>query len=300
MFALKKVAKKVLSPGLKRFAGEIYGQVKIGRAKSAFCRSRAESGYLGLEELRTLMQYSYREPDAIRYDKEGLEIRAREKVGQIRERIGLDSWSTCLELGCWDGMVSAELARLGKKAYGLDLRQDGFDKRAREAGVEFVQGDVAAMPLPDAGMDLIYSFAAFEHFSDPDSVLAQSLRVLKRGGWLYLLFGPVYTSPYGRHAYRQIPIPYCHYLFKEENLRAYARENNLEFGWPYVNGVSVTDYRKLWKKYQTSFEIIYYKEHPTGGVGAELIQKYPHCFKGKVPSCDDLFVSAIELVWRKR
>ena len=37
-----------------------------------------------------------------------------------------------------------------------------------------------------------------------------------------------------------------------------------------------------------------------GGVGAELIAEYPSCFRAKVPTFDDLLVSAIEICLRKR
>ena len=42
------------------------------------------------------------------------------------------------------------------------------------------------------------------------------------------------------------------------------------------------------------------REHPTGGVGAELITQYPFCFRSKVPAFDDLFVSAVEICLCKR
>ena len=285
---------------IQNFLGGIYGNLKIKKARRAFENCPKSSIYLKKSMLRELMESGYREPGAIRYDSEGLELRAKEKIGQIKNRVPLRDCSSCLELGCHDGMVGVELARLGKTAYGLDLDRESFDPRALKEGVQFIHGDVARMPIEDRTMDLIYSFAAFEHFPDPDTALSESWRVLKKGGYLYLLFGPVYTSPYGRHAYRQIPVPYCHYLFSEEDLRAYVLEKNMEVKWPYVNGVSVTDYRALWKKYQDKFEAIYYKEHPTGGVGAELIQRFPFCFKGRVPYFEDLFVSGIELVWRKK
>jgi hypothetical protein len=124
--------------------------------------------------------------------------------------------------------------------------------------------------------------------------------VLRPGGYLFLLFGPVYTSPYGLHAYRQIPVPYCQYLFTDADLKAYAAREGLPAAWPFVNGVSVSSYRDLWAQQAGRFERLHYVEHPTGGVGAELIADHPACFRGKVPAFGDLFVSAMEICLRRR
>jgi hypothetical protein len=70
--------------------------------------------------------------------------------------------------------------------------------------------------------------------------------------------------------------------------------------WPYVNGMTATGYRALWAKYVQRFETLFYKEHPTGGVGAELIARHPSCFRGKIPEFEDLLVSGIEICWRKK
>jgi SAM-dependent methyltransferase len=229
-----------------------------------------------------------------------LVLRAQEKVAQIQVRLPLTQCRTCLELGCWDGMVLAALAQRGHVAYGADVSGEGFDGRARAAGVRLVLTDASTLALRSASIDLVYSFAAFEHFADPHSVIDEAWRVLRPGGHLYLIFGPVYTSPYGLHAYRQIPVPYCQYLFTEADLKTYAASEGLPTAWPYVNGFSVTAYRRLWAQQTTRFEQLYSQEHSSGGVGAELITRYPFCFRSKVPAFDDLFVSAVEICLRKR
>lgn len=297
---VKAVARAVAPAPVARAWGRAYGRVKIDRARRAFELAVDGPGVLPVSELDQLLRRGYRPPAAIRYDAEGLVERADEKVGRLAAHVPLHECRAVVELGCWDGMVLAALRARGHKAYGADRSRDGIDPRARGAGVRFLQTDAAALALAGGSVDLAYSFAAFEHFADPDAVLAESARVLRRGGYLYLLFGPVYTSPYGLHAYRQIPVPYCHYLFADADLRAYAERRQLPARWPYVNGVSVTAYREVWERHAPQWARLYYREHATGGVGAELIAQYPSCFRGKVPSFDDLLVSAIEMCLRKR
>ena len=301
---LKQLARSVAPMPIRHAWGSVYGHAKARRARKAFEAADGRGGgrVLPIDALAGLMRRGYQPPGVIRYDAEGLIERAREKVGQLEVRVPLEQCRSCIELGCWDGMVLAALReRLrGVAAYGADRSMDGVDARALAAGVRFVQTDASLLAFCSNSVDLIYSFAAFEHFADPRGVIEESWRVLRPGGHLYLIFGPVYTSPYGLHAYRQIPVPYCQYLFTEDDLKAYANREGLPAAWPYVNGVSVTAYRRLWAEQGARFESLYYLEHPSGGVGAELITEYPACFRAKVPTFDDLLVSAIEICLRKR
>jgi SAM-dependent methyltransferase len=282
--------------------GRWYGAQKIRRARAAFesTNPACAATYIGVDEFTRLMEMGFRPPDPVRYDAEGLALRATEKIGQLSARVPLRRCRTVLELGCWDGMVLSALREHGHTAYGADWNRGAFDARARGAGARLVQSDAAALGIAPESVDLVYSFAAFEHFSNPSAVLDEAWRVLRRGGYLYLLFGPVYTSPYGRHAYREIPIPYCHYLLPENELKAWAAGAGLPADWPYVNGVTVTDYRQLFERQRHRFKPRYYREHPTGGVGAELIAAYPLSFRNRVPSFDDLLVSGIEVCLRKK
>ncbi len=301
---LKNAARAIAPMPIRHAWGSLYGQAKIRRARRAFDGGDDLGGarVLSIDALPDLMRRGYQPPGVICYDADGLVERAREKIGQLAARVPLETCRSSVELGCWDGMVLAALReRLPlAAAFGADRSTAGIDPRALAAGVRFVQTDASQLALASGSIDLIYSFAAFEHFADPRGVMQESWRVLRPGGHLFLLFGPVYTSPYGLHAYRQIPVPYCQYLFAEADLRSYAQREGLPAAWPYVNGVSVTDYRRLWSDERARFEQLYYHEHPSGGVGAELIAEYPGCFRAKVPAFDDLLVSAIEIGLRKR
>jgi demethylmenaquinone methyltransferase / 2-methoxy-6-polyprenyl-1,4-benzoquinol methylase len=89
-------------------------------------------------------------------------------------------------------MVSSHLAKAGAQATALDLSDALFDDSVRDAGVRLVQADASDMPFADAEFDLVCSFNAFEHVTDPEAVLREAIRVTKPGGAIYLLFGPLY------------------------------------------------------------------------------------------------------------
>lgn len=105
-----------------------------------------------------------------------------------------------LDVGCGWGLTPAVLARLGFRALGIDLLDDGFRaaRRLREANdVEFglVRGDAARLPFRDGAFKAATAVEILEHVYEPDreSVCAELHRVLAPGG-LLALSTPNYAS----------------------------------------------------------------------------------------------------------
>lgn len=93
-----------------------------------------------------------------------------------------------LEVAPGPGFCAIEIARSGDyRVTGLDISQS-FVRIAREnatnAGVtvDFVHGNVSAMPFSDAAFDFVVCSAAFKNFSDPIGALNEIHRVLAPGG----------------------------------------------------------------------------------------------------------------------
>jgi SAM-dependent methyltransferase len=294
---LMKSAVRVLPAGspVRRTLTGAYGDWKIRRARRTLQREGGgRPSYLSRELLPALIAEGFRPPDAVRYDPEGLLLRAKEKVERLSSLIGFAGVRHALELGAWDGMVGRELAERGMHAVALDVVTAGLDARATQGGVGFVQSDAGAIALATGSIDLVCSFGSLEHFPQPDRAIAEVHRVLRRGGRAFFNFGPLYLSPYGRHAYRQIPVPFCHLLFDEQTLHAWAAGEGLPHDWPYVNGWSLQQYRALWASLENRFRVISQQEHSTGGVGMELVTRFPQCFRG-LP-VDALLVSHVDIV----
>ncbi|HUG01401.1 MAG TPA: arsenite methyltransferase [Longimicrobiales bacterium] len=96
-----------------------------------------------------------------------------------------------LDLGSGGGIdVLLSARRVGPtgKAYGLDLTDEMLElarRNAAEAGagnVEFLEGDIEAIPLPDASVDVIISNCVINLSADKGLVLREAYRVLKPGG----------------------------------------------------------------------------------------------------------------------
>jgi len=103
----------------------------------------------------------------------------------------LHEGETVLDLGSGGGIdVLLSARRVGPtgKAYGLDMTDDMLAlarENQRQTGlpnVEFLKGQIEAIPLPDASVDVIISNCVINLSGDKDRVLAEAFRVLKPGG----------------------------------------------------------------------------------------------------------------------
>ena len=129
----------------------------------------------------------------------------------IQQQSGLPADAVAASLGCGNPTALAELKegqvvldlgsgggidvllsakRVGKsgKAYGLDMTDEMLSlarKNAAEAGVanvEFLKGEMEAIPLPDNSVDVIISNCVINLSADKRKTLAEAFRVLKPGG----------------------------------------------------------------------------------------------------------------------
>jgi len=100
---------------------------------------------------------------------------------------------TILDLGSGGGIdVLLSAGRVGPtgKAYGLDMTDEMLAlarENQRKAGidnVEFLKGEIEAIPLPDGSVDVVISNCVINLSADKDRVFAEALRVLRPGGRL--------------------------------------------------------------------------------------------------------------------
>ncbi|MEO8880132.1 MAG: arsenite methyltransferase [Gemmatimonadaceae bacterium] len=103
----------------------------------------------------------------------------------------LEQGETVLDLGSGGGIdVLLSARRVGPtgKVYGLDMTDSMLElarQNQRDAGienVEFLKGEIEAIPLPDDSVDVIISNCVINLSGDKRRVLAEAFRVLKPGG----------------------------------------------------------------------------------------------------------------------
>jgi SAM-dependent methyltransferase len=90
-----------------------------------------------------------------------------------------------LDVGCGDGILSAQLARTGvRRVVGLDLDAGVLNRaRARHPGtaVEWMRGDVLHVPFEHGSFDAVVSVAALHHM-DAEEGLARFAALVRPGG----------------------------------------------------------------------------------------------------------------------
>ncbi len=103
----------------------------------------------------------------------------------------LNEGEVVLDLGSGGGidvLLSAKRVGAGGKAFGLDMTDEMLAlarRNAAEAGagnVEFLKGDIEAIPLPDGSVDVVISNCVINLSADKRQVLKEAFRVLKPGG----------------------------------------------------------------------------------------------------------------------
>ncbi len=92
-----------------------------------------------------------------------------------------------LEVGCGTGLVLQRIARFARQARGVDL-SEGMLAKARERGLDVVEGSALALPFADGEFDVTCSFKVLAHIPDIQRALAEMARVTKPGGVLLAEF----------------------------------------------------------------------------------------------------------------
>jgi ubiquinone/menaquinone biosynthesis C-methylase UbiE len=161
--------------------GEIARQVRDG------ARGRCCTGTCGCEDPITSDLYSEADLGALPAEA----VAASLGCGNPTLLAQLEPGDVVLDLGSGGGIdVLLSARRVGPmgKAYGLDMTDDMLAlarENQRKSGltnVEFLEGHIEQIPLPDASVDVIISNCVINLSGDKDRVLAEAFRVLRPGG----------------------------------------------------------------------------------------------------------------------
>ena len=88
-----------------------------------------------------------------------------------------------LDAGCGTGAFSRRWCEAGCRVTALDLSEEMLAQaRLNEAAQAYICGDIEALPLPDASVDLVRNIHAVQWCSDLSLGLRELLRVTRPGG----------------------------------------------------------------------------------------------------------------------
>jgi arsenite methyltransferase len=181
------------SEDIREVVKEKYGQAvkaAVKGANASCCGPASSSGGAALKEATdpiTRDLYSADEAALVPADA----LAASFGCGNPTALAELRPGEVVLDLGSGGGidvLLSARRVGPAGKAYGLDMTPEMLSvarenqRRAGVTNVEFLQGAIEAIPLPEASVDVILSNCVINLSGDKDQVLREAFRVLKPGG----------------------------------------------------------------------------------------------------------------------
>lgn len=118
-------------------------------------------------------------------------VTERLEVSAVMDVIGRLQGARVLDAGCGDGTYALEAAERGALVTGVDLSEDMLAVArqrgaARGIAVDWRQGDVLALPIPDASFDVTIAITLLCVLPDPRSAVHELARVLVPGGRLVI------------------------------------------------------------------------------------------------------------------
>ena len=219
-----------------------------------------------------------------------------------------------LDMGCGAAGKSLYYVSLGARhVTGVDIvarYKEEAETFAKQLGYadrfSFVCGSAYALPFADASFDTVIMNDFMEHVDDPKAALQEAMRLIRKGGRIYINFPPYY-HPTGAHMSDAINIPWVQIFYSEKTLiaaykkliegvpdekerlalRFHTNEKGEEY-IGYINKITLSRFRSILK--ELSVTPYYYKEVPLRPYLLPL---------AKLPGIKELFVKMAVCVIEK-
>jgi SAM-dependent methyltransferase len=112
----------------------------------------------------------------------------RDLLVRLVEKHLPDRAAALLDIGCGGGTLVGDLKARGyARVRGVDLNNVAVATAHTRGHTEVVQGDASAMPIESASCDAVIASDVLDCADHPVETLAECHRVLKPGGWLFVL-----------------------------------------------------------------------------------------------------------------
>ena len=116
----------------------------------------------------------------------------RLQAKDIMKALNIQPGDCLLDFGCGSGYMTVEMAKLGKKAYGIDIT--GYIETIRipeklKGRLEFVKTSGTTLPFQENFFNKILASEVLPMILDPAQFLSEMRRVLKTEGYLIIVNG---------------------------------------------------------------------------------------------------------------
>lgn len=234
---------------------------------------------------------------------------------------------TVLDFGSGYGGRTVWYARDARRVEGIEIKSrlvdisNEYAKKKQAANVRFTLGGETRIAFPDEYFDIVITFDVLEHVKQPDRILQELHRVLKRNGLAIIIFTPYYGM-FEHHLNYITLFPALHWFFSPQKLIDAINDllcneprfqtlqmpkqpspvlsyNGKRKCLPTLNGLTVREYKRLIRS--LGFEIMEFKTTP-------ILEKFPilgsagkivNRIINRIPGCNELFSHNVVSILRK-
>lgn len=166
----------------------------------------------------------------------------------VRDVVPVGHYKRAFDGGCGTGVCSLTLAEMADEVVAFDLSSgslrtaEGLARKLDISNIQFKQGSLLRIPLPDNSFDLVWSWGVIHHTVNPVRALDELVRILEPGGTLvlavYLKTPLTFVHETIRHICLRLPKP-----AKKGILKGFAALTRL--GEKFGHTTNVRDYNPL-------------------------------------------------------
>ena len=141
-------------------------------------------------------------------DKYLREVKAEYKISKLLQLLNITEKQTVIDIGCGGGYITKELyLRTKAKIYAIDSSTQAIELArdyCKNIPVKIAHADAASIPCKNDFCDIALCVGLLEHVKDIDKALSEIVRVLKNGGYLYVVSSNRFSFMYEQRLIRQL------------------------------------------------------------------------------------------------
>ena len=163
-------------------------------------------------------------------------------LGRLRKRRRINQFiktGKILDIGCGRGLFLDVMRRGGWDTLGTEFNEETAFYAIKTYGLKIFPGDIARHKLPTGDIDVININQVLEHLKNPNKVIQESYRLLKKGGMLIISVPNLRSLQFaiGKKKWFLLDLPFHLFHFTEEGLCKLLSKN--EFKVKYIKRFSL-------------------------------------------------------------
>jgi len=154
-------------------------------------------------------------------------------LGRLRKRRRINKFikaGKILDIGCGRGLFLDVMRRGGWDTLGTEFNEETASYAIKTYGLKVLPGDIAQHKLLTENIDVININQVLEHLKNPNKVIQESYRLLKKGGMLIISVPDIRSPQFAisKKKWFLLDLPFHLFHFTEEGLCALLSKNKFK------------------------------------------------------------------------